>query len=264
MVYISQKYKIMHLKSISMNNKWVNLSTRLQGCKLNRMSCETVKRCLQSTNSLIHLDLSCNPLGDSGARVLSGGITSPHCKLQTLRLVDCNLLNPSVVWALVMYQCQQETLIVYHSSHAQKLTCFSLVKILGLICRSTSLYFKLSVRDGVSANSLTDMSYSILKALLPCMLEGTDLLKPTINICDWDMGAKKRELIFWHKNYYILPDIRIIMSGRGETHPCLYFKWGWPLQLPFIDHKTASVCIPIKYSMLKRITVSWLGSTVDL
>ncbi|XP_076139882.1 NACHT, LRR and PYD domains-containing protein 3-like isoform X2 [Alosa pseudoharengus] len=68
---------------------------QLLGCGLNKMSCETVMRCLQSANSLIQLDMSCNALGDSGVHLLSAGLISPHCKLQTLRLGDCNLSGES-------------------------------------------------------------------------------------------------------------------------------------------------------------------------
>ncbi|XP_062394683.1 NACHT, LRR and PYD domains-containing protein 3-like [Sardina pilchardus] len=67
----------------------------LDRCKFNQMSCETVKRCLQSANSLIQLDLSHNALGDSGLQIISAGLTSPHCKLQTLRLLDCTLSGES-------------------------------------------------------------------------------------------------------------------------------------------------------------------------
>ncbi|XP_062394637.1 NACHT, LRR and PYD domains-containing protein 3-like [Sardina pilchardus] len=67
----------------------------LDRCKLNQMSCETVRRYLQSANSLIQLDLSCNALGDSGLQIISAGLTSPHCTLKTLRLGDCKLSGES-------------------------------------------------------------------------------------------------------------------------------------------------------------------------
>ena len=72
-------------------------SCRLDGCKLNQMSCETVKRSLQSAIYLTQLDLSCNALGDSGVQILSAGLTSPHCKLQTLRFVDFIILTSCCV-----------------------------------------------------------------------------------------------------------------------------------------------------------------------
>ena len=51
------------------------------------MSCGIVATFLQSPNTLTELDLSKNELGDSGLQLLSKGLSSPHCKLQILRLV---------------------------------------------------------------------------------------------------------------------------------------------------------------------------------
>ncbi|XP_031418135.1 NACHT, LRR and PYD domains-containing protein 3-like [Clupea harengus] len=91
-------------------------TAQLDGCKLNQMSCETVKRSLQSGNSLIQLDLSCNPLGDSGVKILSAGLTSPHCKLQTLRLGDCKLSYESC--KIVAFRLQSvNTLIEMDMGH---------------------------------------------------------------------------------------------------------------------------------------------------
>ncbi|XP_076139854.1 NACHT, LRR and PYD domains-containing protein 12-like [Alosa pseudoharengus] len=68
---------------------------RLAGCKLTYKSCELAASSLQSPNSLIKLDLSDNDLGDSGVQLLSKGLSSPHCKLQTLRLAGCKLTDKS-------------------------------------------------------------------------------------------------------------------------------------------------------------------------
>ncbi|XP_062394671.1 NLR family CARD domain-containing protein 3-like isoform X2 [Sardina pilchardus] len=62
---------------------------RLADCKLTDKSCELVASVWQSPNSLVELDLSNNDLGDSGVQLLSKGLSSPHCKLQTLRLSGC-------------------------------------------------------------------------------------------------------------------------------------------------------------------------------
>ncbi|XP_062393572.1 NACHT, LRR and PYD domains-containing protein 12-like [Sardina pilchardus] len=66
---------------------------RLAVCKLSEKSCGIVATVLQSPNSLIGLDLSHNDLRDSGVQLLSKGLSSPHCKLQTLRLADCKLTD---------------------------------------------------------------------------------------------------------------------------------------------------------------------------
>ncbi|XP_063069954.1 NLR family CARD domain-containing protein 3-like isoform X2 [Engraulis encrasicolus] len=64
---------------------------KLDGCHLNKLSCETLRGRLVSHNSLVELDVSHNALGDSGVETLSAALSNPHCKLQTLRLVDCSL-----------------------------------------------------------------------------------------------------------------------------------------------------------------------------
>ncbi|XP_049324325.1 NACHT, LRR and PYD domains-containing protein 12-like isoform X16 [Astyanax mexicanus] len=66
----------------------------LAGCGLNMKHCETVCCALKSESSnLKELDLSNNDLQDSGVELLSAGLKSSHCKLETLRLARCNLKN---------------------------------------------------------------------------------------------------------------------------------------------------------------------------
>uniref|UniRef100_A0A3B4YUL9 NACHT LRR and PYD domain-containing protein n=1 Tax=Seriola lalandi dorsalis TaxID=1841481 RepID=A0A3B4YUL9_SERLL len=68
---------------------------RLSGCNLSERSCEALSSVLSSqSSSLRHLDLSNNNLLDSGVKLL-GGLESPHCTLETLRLSDCNLSERS-------------------------------------------------------------------------------------------------------------------------------------------------------------------------
>ncbi|XP_076003698.1 protein NLRC3-like [Genypterus blacodes] len=64
--------------------------TLLSGCNLSRRSCEALSPVLSSqSSSLRDLDLSHNDLWDSGVKLLSAGLESPHCKLKTLRLSAC-------------------------------------------------------------------------------------------------------------------------------------------------------------------------------
>ncbi|XP_076133115.1 NACHT, LRR and PYD domains-containing protein 12-like [Alosa pseudoharengus] len=89
---------------------------RLAECKLSENSCEIVATVLQSPNSLIELDLSHNDLRDSGVQLLSMGLFSPHCKLQTLRLAECKLSENS--WKIVATVLQSpNSLIELDLSH---------------------------------------------------------------------------------------------------------------------------------------------------
>ncbi|KAM9359404.1 NLR family CARD domain-containing protein 3-like [Symphorus nematophorus] len=62
----------------------------LSCCGLSERSCEALSSVLSSqSSSLTDLDLSNNDLQDSGVNILSAGLESPHCKLETLSLSGC-------------------------------------------------------------------------------------------------------------------------------------------------------------------------------
>uniref|UniRef100_A0A3Q2PJL5 B30.2/SPRY domain-containing protein n=1 Tax=Fundulus heteroclitus TaxID=8078 RepID=A0A3Q2PJL5_FUNHE len=63
---------------------------RLSGCNLSGRSCEALASVLSLKSSCLReLDLSNNKLEDAGVKLLSVGLESPNCKLESLSLTGC-------------------------------------------------------------------------------------------------------------------------------------------------------------------------------
>ncbi|XP_048015957.1 NACHT, LRR and PYD domains-containing protein 12-like [Megalobrama amblycephala] len=71
---------------------------RLEKCGITVKSCTALASALSSkTSSLTDLDLSINDLQDSGVKKLCVGLQNPHCRLEKLRLSNCNVTHEGVM-----------------------------------------------------------------------------------------------------------------------------------------------------------------------
>ncbi|XP_036068988.1 NACHT, LRR and PYD domains-containing protein 12 isoform X2 [Oryzias melastigma] len=106
---------------------------RLSGCGLSEAHCEIMASALKSRPShLTELDLSHNTLQDSGMKILSDGLQSPNCRLETLRLRSCTMSEEActtLVSALKSSHLQELDLSANTlSGSAMKLLCGFLLR----------------------------------------------------------------------------------------------------------------------------------------
>uniref|UniRef100_A0A668V4N8 NACHT LRR and PYD domain-containing protein n=1 Tax=Oreochromis aureus TaxID=47969 RepID=A0A668V4N8_OREAU len=160
--------------------------SRLSGCFLSRKSYEVLTSVLSSQScSLRGLDLSNNNLQDSGVKLLSTALQSPHCTLETLSHcnVPCFGLNLHyILQNLVTYHCSITTLYkqcacicVVHFRlgvcHLSEKSC----EVLSSVLSSQSSTLK---ELDLSDNDLEDSGVKLLSAALQsphCTLESLGL-----------------------------------------------------------------------------------------
>lgn len=110
--------------------------SRLSGCNLTDRSCEALATVLNSSR-LKELDLSNNNLHDSGVKLLTAGLKSPQCTLDTLRSGTNSFTNFTNVVAdsrLPVHQVMDRTnclglgsfQAVGLSDHRRRFRCFGL------------------------------------------------------------------------------------------------------------------------------------------
>uniref|UniRef100_A0A3P8U5U2 NACHT domain-containing protein n=1 Tax=Amphiprion percula TaxID=161767 RepID=A0A3P8U5U2_AMPPE len=83
----------------------------LSQCQLSRLSCEALASTLSSqASSVRELDLSFNKLHDVGVNLLSVGLKSSHCKLETLRLSWCCMSEKGCDYLASVFQSKPSSL----------------------------------------------------------------------------------------------------------------------------------------------------------
>ncbi|XP_048051929.1 NACHT, LRR and PYD domains-containing protein 12-like isoform X2 [Megalobrama amblycephala] len=96
--YISRKIDQNHTSPDELLQKLLPVveasrSAVLNGCNITAEGCAALALALRSNSHLKEVDLSVNKIGGRGLTLLSDGLKDPHCKLEKLKLYDCNITD---------------------------------------------------------------------------------------------------------------------------------------------------------------------------
>ncbi|XP_062389571.1 uncharacterized protein LOC134077945 [Sardina pilchardus] len=152
-------------------------SLRLAGCKLTEESCKAVASALQSSISLKELDLSYNDLTESGVQLLSTGLSSPHCKLQSLRLAGCKLTEESckAVASALQSSISLKELDLSHNDLKESSVQHLCTGLNSPHCKLTTLRLNLCHLSKASCEMMTSVLQSAPSHLRELDMSGNDL-----------------------------------------------------------------------------------------
>uniref|UniRef100_A0A8D0ABH4 NACHT domain-containing protein n=1 Tax=Sander lucioperca TaxID=283035 RepID=A0A8D0ABH4_SANLU len=177
----------------------------LSGCGITDINCEFVASALKSNPShLRELDLTDNNLKQSVVTLLSAGLESPNCKLETLRMMGCNLSEISCASLALALKINPSSLRELELSNNKlqdsgvKLLCGFLESI---HCRLETLRLRRCNLSKISCGSLASALKSNASHLRELDLDNNKLEDSGVKLlCDFlkNQHCRLDTLRLWH------------------------------------------------------------------